>query len=62
MLTFKSCDFCEKDIPPGSALCPYCGRSQKTGVELRSYYRSVIATIVLSIGVLVIGAMLAGHR
>jgi len=52
MQPFKSCEFCETTIPPGSTVCPHCGRPQKSGAEWSCYYRSIILAVALSIAVM----------
>jgi len=54
MLSFKNCDFCEREIAPGSPLCPHCGHIQKTGAEWSSHYRALLLAALLSAAVLVI--------
>ncbi|WP_456836934.1 hypothetical protein [Bradyrhizobium sp. USDA 4486] len=58
MLT--SCDFCEREIPSGATVCPYCGHVQKTGTEWSSQHRSVLLAIVLSVGVMIAWSTLRG--
>jgi RNA polymerase subunit RPABC4/transcription elongation factor Spt4 len=62
MLPFKSCEFCETTIPPGSTVCPHCGRPQKSGAEWSRYYRSVILAVVLSIAVMYLWSRFVGFR
>jgi len=62
MLPFKNCDFCEKMIPPGSAICPHCGHVQKTGAEWLNYRWSRILAVVLVFGVMAIWSKLVGFR
>jgi hypothetical protein len=62
MLPFENCDFCEKAIPPGSAICPHCGHVQKTGAEWQSHHRSLILAVVLVFGVMAIWSKLVGFR
>jgi hypothetical protein len=62
MLPFKNCDFCEKTIPPGSAICPHCGHVQKTGTDWLNYHRSLILAGVLVFGVMAIWSKLVGFR
>jgi hypothetical protein len=60
MIASKNCDFCEKSIPTGSALCPYCGRPQKTDAEWSSYYRSLVLGLLLMIAIFVGWGKLVG--
>jgi predicted nucleic acid-binding Zn ribbon protein len=62
MLPFKTCDFCETAIPPGSTACPHCGQPQKSAAERRSYYRSIILAVGLSIAVMVLWSRFVGFR
>jgi hypothetical protein len=40
MLSFKIRDFCEKTMPPGSAICPHCRQPQKSDAEAAMIARS----------------------
>jgi RNA polymerase subunit RPABC4/transcription elongation factor Spt4 len=62
MLPFNICDFCETTIPPGSTVCPHCGRLQRSGAEWSRYYRSIILAVVLSIAVMYLWSRFVGFR
>ena len=40
-----NCDFCEKDIPIGLAVCPYCGKPQTAPGQSGRRFLWMIAAI-----------------
>jgi hypothetical protein len=60
MFGSDTCDFCERTIPPGSAVCPNCGRPQTTVAESRAHSRSLLLAILLAVVVFVGWAKFAG--
>lgn len=47
-----ACEFCEKDIPIGLAICPYCGKPQSAPGESG---RRFVWMIVLIVAMFAIG-------
>jgi hypothetical protein len=43
-----ACQFCEKDIPIGLAVCPYCGKPQNApGEDGRRFLWFVLAVVAM---------------
>lgn len=49
-----SCDFCEKDIPDGLTICPYCGRPQRTPAEWSRQRWAMLLVTVATVVILVV--------
>jgi predicted nucleic acid-binding Zn ribbon protein len=47
------CGFCEKSIPAGLTICPYCGHLQKTPAENRKQLWSMLFVVVAAFALLI---------